>query len=123
VLRGAEIGDIVVVVTRYFGGTKLGTGGLVRAYGGAAKDVLAALPVELKIEKALVGMTVEYSYYDRLKLLLEAHHAQIVSEDFAADVTVFARLPADEVPALSDALQNLTAGQSELIVLEQSSEP
>jgi len=120
VLRGAEIGDIVVVVTRYFGGTKLGTGGLVRAYGGAAKEVLAALPVKLKIEKALVGMTVEYTYYDRLKLVLEAHQAEIEHEDFAADVTVFARLPADQVPSLSDALQNLTAGQSELIVLEES---
>lgn len=123
VLRGAEIGDIVVVVTRYFGGTKLGTGGLVRAYGGAAKDVLAALPVELKIEKALVGLTVEYTYYERLKLILEAHQAEITHEDFAADVTVFARLPADRVPSLSDALQNLTAGQSELIVLEESSTP
>lgn len=123
VLRGAEIGDIVVVVTRYFGGTKLGTGGLVRAYGGAAKEVLAALPLELKVEKALVGMTVEYTYYERLKLTLEAHQAEITHEDFAADVTVFARLPADQVPSLSDALQNLTAGQSELIVLEESDAP
>lgn len=123
VLRGAEIGDIVVVVTRYFGGTKLGTGGLVRAYGGAAKDVLAALPVELKIEKALVGLTVEYTYYERLKLILEAHQAEITHEDFAADVTVFARLPADRVSSLSDTLQNLTAGQSELIVVEESSAP
>jgi len=118
VLRGAEIGDIVVVITRYFGGTKLGTGGLVRAYGGAAKDVLAALPVELKIEKALVGATVEYTHYERLKLLLEAHHAEITHEDFAGDVTVFARLPADQISPLSNALQNLTAGQSELIMLE-----
>ena len=123
VLRGAEIGDIVVVVTRYFGGTKLGTGGLVRAYGGAAKEVLAALPLELKVEKALVGMTVEYTYYERLKLTLEAHQAEIAHEDFAADVTVFARLPADQVPSLSDALQNLTAGQSELVVLEESDAP
>ena len=123
VLRGAEIGDIVVVVTRYFGGTKLGTGGLVRAYGGAAKEVLAALPLELKVEKALVGMTVEYTYYERLKLTLEAHQAEITHEDFAADVTVFARLPADQVPSLSDALQNLTAGQSELVVLEESDAP
>src|SRR5690606_9855550 len=112
------IGDIVVVITRYFGGTKLGTGGLVRAYGGAAKDVLAALPVELKIEKALVGATVEYTHYERLKLLLEAHHAEITHEDFAVDVTVFARLPADQISPLSNALQNLTTGQSELIMLE-----
>jgi len=119
VLRGAEIGDIAVVVTRYFGGTKLGTGGLVRAYGGAAKEVLAALPVTMKIAKADVGMSVSYSAYERLKLLLAAHQAEITHEEFAADVTVFARLPADQLPALAGALRNLTAGQSELITLDE----
>lgn len=123
VLRGAEIGDIVVVVTRYFGGTKLGTGGLVRAYGGAAKEVLSALPVELKIEKSLIGLSVAYSFYERLKLLLAAHQAETLREEFAADVTVFARLPADQVEGLSDALRNLTAGQSELITLDKTDLP
>lgn len=123
VLRGAEIGDIVVVVTRYFGGTKLGTGGLVRAYGGAAKAVLAALPVELKIEKALVGVNIAYSFYERLKLLLVAHQAETLREEFAADVTVFVRLPADQLDSLSDALRNLTSGQSELITLNEADLP
>lgn len=120
VLRGADVGDIVVVVTRYFGGTKLGTGGLVRAYSGAAKEALAALPLELKIEKAAVGVTVAYTHYERLKQLLTAHQAEIEDEDFAADVTVFARLPADQVEPLATAVQNLTAGSSAIIVLDQS---
>lgn len=123
VLRGAEIGDIVVVVTRYFGGTKLGTGGLVRAYGGAAKAVLAALPVELKIEKVLAGVSIAYNFYERLKLLLVAYQAETLREEFAADVTVFVRLPADQVDSLSAALRNLTAGQSELIVLNETDLP
>lgn len=119
VLRGADIGDVVIVVTRYFGGTKLGTGGLVRAYGGAAKDALAALPTVLKIEKCYIGITVEYTHFERLKRLLEEHHAEIEQEDFAADVTVYAQLPVDQFEHLSAAVQELTAGQSALVLLDE----
>jgi uncharacterized YigZ family protein len=118
VLRGADIGNVVIVVTRFFGGTKLGTGGLVRAYGGAAKDALAALPVEMKIEKHYVGVTVAYTYYERLKLLLAEHHAEIDSEEFDAEVTVYSYLPIDQLDSLTSAVQNLTAGQVAPIVLD-----
>jgi uncharacterized YigZ family protein len=120
VLRGADVGNVVIVVTRYFGGTKLGTGGLVRAYGGAAKDALAALPVEMKIEKHYVGITLAYTFYERLKLLLADHHAEIDSEEFDAEVTVYAYLPIDQLDSLTSALQNLTAGQVAPIVLDAS---
>jgi uncharacterized YigZ family protein len=118
VLRGADVGNVVIVVTRYFGGTKLGTGGLVRAYGGAAKDALAALPVEMKIEKHYVGITIAYTFYERLKLLLTDHHAEIDSEEFDAEVTVYAYLPVDQLVSLTSALQNLTAGQVAPVVLD-----
>jgi uncharacterized YigZ family protein len=118
VLRGADLGNVVIVVTRYFGGTKLGTGGLVRAYGGAAKDALVALPVEMKIEKRYIGVTLPYSYYERLKLLLAEHRAEIDAEEFDAEVTVYAYLPADHLDLLNAALQNLTAGQVALIALD-----
>jgi uncharacterized YigZ family protein len=118
VLRGADVGNVVIVVTRYFGGTKLGTGGLVRAYGGAAKDALAALPVAMKIEKRYVGITFAYTFYERLKLLLADHRAEIDSEEFDAEVTVYAYLPIDQLDSLTSALQNLTAGQVTPIVLD-----
>ncbi|HEX3049522.1 MAG TPA: YigZ family protein [Aggregatilineaceae bacterium] len=117
VLRGADLGDVVIVVTRYFGGTKLGTGGLVRAYGGAAKDALAALPVEMKIAKFYIGLTGAYTYYERLKHLLADHAGEIDSEEFAAEVTIYAYLPTDQLAALHTAVQNLTAGQITPIVL------
>jgi uncharacterized YigZ family protein len=120
VLRGADIGDTVIVVTRYFGGTKLGTGGLVRAYSGATKEVLAALPVELKIPRSTVGISIAYTYYERLKLLLAEHQAEIEHEDFAADVTVYAILPTTEVESLTQALINLTAGQVTPILLDET---
>jgi uncharacterized YigZ family protein len=119
VLRGADIGDVVIVVTRYFGGTKLGTGGLVRAYGGAAKDALAALPVEMKVEKCMIGVSVAYSSYKRLKLLLETYSAEIDSEEFDAEVTVYAYLPVEQFEPLASAVQNLTAGQSQPVVLDE----
>jgi uncharacterized YigZ family protein len=118
VLRGANLGDVVIVVTRYFGGTKLGTGGLVRAYGGAAKDALAALPTELKIEKRQIGISIAYSFYERLKLILQDHQAEIEAEEFDSEVTVYARLPADQVTPLAQVIQNLTAGQAQPVVLD-----
>src|SRR3954468_24634252 len=57
VLRGSGLGDTALVVTRYFGGTLLGTGGLVHAYGDAAKAVLAALPREEKVERRELALT------------------------------------------------------------------
>jgi uncharacterized YigZ family protein len=118
VLRGADLGNVVIVVTRYFGGTKLGTGGLVRAYSGAAKDALAALSVEMKIEKCYIGVSVAYTFYERLKLLLESHHAQIDGEEFDAEVTVYAFLPIDQYESLTSAVQNLTSGQSIPLLLD-----
>jgi uncharacterized YigZ family protein len=119
VLRGADIGNIVIVVTRYFGGTKLGTGGLVRAYGGAAKDALALLPVEMKVEKRTIGVTVPYSFYERLKLVMEEHRAEIDDETFAADVTVYAQVPVNQLNALAEAIHELTAGQVSPIMLDE----
>lgn len=117
VLRGADLGDVVIVVTRYFGGTKLGTGGLVRAYGGAAKDALAALPTELKIEKYYIGLTIDYTFFERVKLLLAEHEAAIDSEDFGADVTIYAYLPVNQLENFTAMVQNLTAGQAAPLIL------
>lgn len=117
VLRGADIGDVVIVVTRYFGGTKLGTGGLVRAYGGAARDAVAALPVEMKIDRYSFGVTIAYSLHERLKLLLEAHQATIESEEFDTEVTIYAHLPVDQLDALTASLAELTAGQVAPVLL------
>jgi uncharacterized YigZ family protein len=119
VLRGADIGDVVIVVTRYFGGTKLGTGGLVRAYGGAARDALAALPVEMKVEKCMIGVSVAYSFYERLKLLLETYSAEIDSEEFDAEVTIYAYLPVEQFEPVASAVQDLTAGKSQPVVLDE----
>jgi len=75
VLRGSDIGDIAVVTTRYFGGTKLGTGGLVRAYTESAKEALATLALDQKAPKLQIGLDIAYSTYENVKRLVEEYMA------------------------------------------------
>ncbi len=117
VLRGSGIGDVIVVVTRYFGGTKLGTGGLVRAYGDAARAGLETLPTERKIEKRVLGIEIPYHYFDRVKRLITQHGGAVDEETFAADVTILASFPVDSVEGFSAALIELTNGTVEALLL------
>jgi uncharacterized YigZ family protein len=112
VLRGSGLGDVTLVVTRYFGGTLLGTGGLVHAYGDAAKAVLAVLPREEKIERRTLELAVPYAAYEPVRRLVAAHAGSVLDEAFAADVTVWVRLPLAEVAAFTQAIGELTAGQA-----------
>ena len=96
VLQGSGLGDIVVVVTRYFGGTKLGTGGLVRAYGDAVKAVLEEIPLAEKVPTHTVMMATPYTLYEQVKLLVEAQNGRVLDEEFAADVTITAQFTVEQ---------------------------
>ncbi len=111
VIHGADLGDVVITTTRYFGGIKLGTGGLVHAFGDAARAALAALPIRPKIMLRQVGITLPYPLYERVKLLTVAHNGVIDSEEFAGDVTLYVTLPLDDLKAYSDAIIELSAGR------------
>ncbi len=113
VLRGSGLGDVTVVVTRYFGGTLLGTGGLVHAYGDAAKAVLAALPRAEKIERVVLNVTVPYSAYEGTARLVSAYAGELIEETFAETVTLTIQLPTHQAPAFTAALQEATAGQAQ----------
>lgn len=117
VLRGSGIGDVVLVTTRYFGGKKLGTGGLVHAYGQTAKDAVAALQTELKVERTTIGIEIAYSLYDRVKLMLPDYEIILDDEDFAGEITLIMRIPVENLPPFSDALRELTSGQVEPTIL------
>ena len=122
VLRGSGLGDVVVVVTRYFGGTKLGTGGLVRAYSDAVREGLAALPRAVKVSTHTVMIAAPYALFERLRLLIHRYEGQILDEDFAADVTLTARFPVEQVPGFQDALQELSSGSVEAEIVETDRE-
>ena len=117
VLQGSGLGDAAVVVTRYFGGAKLGTGGLVRAYGDAVRAVLKITPRAEKVSTHIVMIAMPYNYYERVQRLVQSHHGIIRDEDFAADVTLGCELAAEGYPAFQAALKELSRGmlQAEII--------
>jgi uncharacterized YigZ family protein len=118
VLTGSGLGDVAVVVTRYFGGTKLGTGGLVRAYGDAVRQVLEIVPRAAKVPTHTVLLDVPYHFFERVRLLVEAHHGQIVDEDFGVEVMVAARFTVEDFPAFEDALRELSNGTLQAEIVE-----
>jgi uncharacterized YigZ family protein len=118
VLRGAELGDAVLVVTRYFGGTQLGTGGLVRAYSDSARAALAAVVRIDKVAHCKIALTVPYPLYERIKLLTVEYNADIDDEAFLVNVTLKLTLPADALDAFTSAVRNMSAGRVTPMVLE-----
>lgn len=88
VLKGSKVTNIVVCIVRYFGGTLLGTGGLVKAYGDAVKAVLENLKTEELKEKETLVLNFSYEYYTLLKRLFEKHGASIDQEDFSTDIKI-----------------------------------
>ena len=122
VLQGSGLGDIVVVVTRYFGGTKLGTGGLVRAYGDAVKAVLENLPLAEKVPTHTVMMAVPYNLFEQVKLLIGAHNGRVLDEEFAADVTITAQFAVEQFDDFQNALRELSHGRLEAEIIETNPE-
>jgi uncharacterized YigZ family protein len=120
VLSGSGFGDVVVVVTRYFGGTKLGTGGLVRAYSDAVRAVLAILPRAERVTTQTVMITLPYARLERLRLLVHTYHGQVLDEEFTTEVTLTARFAEHSLPAFQAALQQASNGQLQAIVIETS---
>jgi putative IMPACT (imprinted ancient) family translation regulator len=114
VLRGADLGDVTVVVTRFFGGTLLGTGGLVRAYSDTTREVLAALPRAERIATRSLLVAIPYSAYTPVQQALADHQARTDDETFAADVTLVVTLPHSETEAFCATLATLTAGQADV---------
>jgi uncharacterized YigZ family protein len=118
VLRGSGLGDIGVVVTRYFGGTLLGKGGLVRAYTEATQLVVQAVSRARRVTVHLVVLALPYPLLERVRLLATRHNGQITDETFAADVTMTLRFPVDEFSDFQAALQELSSGSLQGEVVE-----
>ncbi len=110
VLRGSGIGDITLVTARYFGGVKLGAGGLVRAYTLSAQEALRQLKTELKLEKRTVGLEMSYSQYNVVKRLISAHGGTVDDEVFDAQIMIVATFVVSSLDRFIPEVQELTAG-------------
>ncbi|HSR66576.1 MAG TPA: YigZ family protein [Acidobacteriota bacterium] len=117
VLKGSGLGDVAAVVTRYFGGVKLGTGGLVRAYSEALRQALDRLPLACKLATHTVRAIIPYPLYQPLKQLLEEYEAEILGEDFSDTVTVTLRVQASLFDPFQRRLADLSGGSVSAEVL------
>lgn len=118
VLRGSGLGDAVLVITRYFGGTLLGTGGLVKAYTESAQSVVNAVGRGQRISVHIVMIALPYNLLERLRLVVTRQHGEVLGEDFGADVTMTARFPVDSFDLFQNDLRELSAGKLQAEIIE-----
>ncbi len=122
VLQGSGLGDAAVVVTRYFGGTLLGTGGLVKAYGDAVREVLKLVRRAVKVPTTTIGLQLPYALFEQVQRLAAAHAGEQLESQFLADVTLMLRFRDEQLDAFLKQLSNLSAGQIQPLVLERNPE-
>jgi len=112
ILQHRRIGEIVAVVTRYFGGIKLGTGGLVRAYSSSIQLALQKLPLAEFVALADAQITLPYSHEDRVRRLLTKMQAAIKEVKYKDCVILRIEIPEVKVLEVQQQISNQTKGQA-----------
>ncbi len=112
-MQHGDIGDIAVVVTRYFGGTKLGKGGMVKAYTQAVKTALEQLDRVEKIEWTELTVQCGYQLLDSIERLLSEYEAELMEKQFAEKICLKLKLPEEQLASFQTRLTDLSAGQIE----------
>jgi uncharacterized YigZ family protein len=114
VLTERELGNCLAVVVRYFGGVKLGAGGLVRAYSNAVSQAAGKAELRMVSPSVQLSIVVSFAFEARLRQLLQQYNAALDDVVYSDKVTVKVSLPQDTEPALRQQLINETAGQVQL---------
>ncbi len=122
VLRGSGLGDAVLVVTRYFGGTLLGTGGLVKAYTEAAQSVVNAVERGRRVSVHVAMAAIPYNLLERVRLLVVKNHGKVLGEDYAGDITLTLQFPVGNYEVFQTDLRELSAGKIQAEVIETKEE-
>ncbi|MDD6337868.1 MAG: IMPACT family protein [Lentisphaeria bacterium] len=112
VLKGSGITNVLLTVTRWFGGIKLGTGGLVRAYTESAQLALADAQTAELVPMTRFTLALSYLHYESVRRRLAEFAAEITGEEFAAGVTLAGTIPSANYAAFAEAVRDLTSGSS-----------
>ena len=102
VLQHKDVGDVMVIIIRYFGGIKLGAGGLVRAYSGAAEKVMSELPIQTRIAMAEKTLTVDFAKEQLVRHWLGLHDGDVVDINYGQQVTLTVSLPEEHLDAFAE---------------------
>ena len=105
------VGEIVAVCTRYYGGTKLGTGGLSRAYSGGVNLLLESLPTRERIERITLRVVIDYGSVDLLQRPLSEAEALVVSQAYGEDVEYRLAVPKEKAESFAEAVAGITRGR------------
>lgn len=114
VLQGSNIGEVCAVVVRYFGGTKLGTGGLQRAYGGSVRQALTLLSHKTKIPMVHKTLACQYTQVDGVLRLVVLAGGEVLEQSYQEQIKLILALPEIQLADFENKLQTLSAGQLKL---------
>ena len=104
------IGEVTVVVTRYFGGILLGTGGLVKAYQSSVKMALEAVPTRIRTKTKRIKFSVEHRFVNQVLRKIETANGRILEKNFDMDADVDVEIPEDLAETFAKELEELTRG-------------
>lgn len=113
-LMGSGVGEICAIVVRYFGGTKLGPGGLQRAYGGSVKQALTLLTTKLKIPMVRKTLACQYTQVNDVLYFLEQLGGEVIKQDYNENVQLTLALPDEKLADFQQQLQTLSSGKLQL---------
>tara|TARA_R110001583_G_scaffold55816_4_gene169279 strand:- start:49 stop:669 length:621 start_codon:yes stop_codon:yes gene_type:complete len=111
VLQGGGIGQVCAVVVRYFGGTKLGTGGLQRAYGDSVRQALVFLQAKIKIAMAAKTLACQYSQVDDVLHIISQVEGQVIEQEYLQQVQFRLLIPLAKLALVEHKLQTVSAGE------------
>lgn len=123
VLLHGEVGDIAAVVTRYYGGTKLGTGGLVRAYTGSVQQALESLPTREHRLRTRLEIEIDYAAVTPFQRLLPDFEGEVVAESYGEVASYLVEVPVEYLDAFRAALLDRTGGEARIEVIAGEEEP
>jgi len=118
VLRGSGLGDVVVVITRYFGGTLLGTGGLVKAYTESTQLVVNAVERGRRVDVNVAMLVIPYNLLERIRLMVGRYKGDVLDEDYGGDITMTLQFPVESYDLFQGELQELSAGKLQAEIIE-----